>query len=296
MSGAPVTAPIAGTTTANQYNPATYVNTGSSVDTRGLNNYDLERLNTISTILGPNAGTLAIEPHKRFRDFGNPSPLGLSAFALTTMVLSLVNVSARQLATPNIVIGLALFYGGLVQLLAGMWEFACGNTFAGVALSSYGGFWLSFGVIFIPFFNIEGAYDTNATSGRFADAVGVYLICWAVFTFLLLICTLRSTVAFFLLFFTLDLAFIMLAIGYFREAQGDDNFGDCLKAGGYFGILAAALAWINALSGIQDKQNSFKFMLVPLLPFPWSEHGRVGRSSRPARREKETGFEDDGSH
>ena len=86
----------------------------------GINTSDLERLNTLSTILGPDAGTLSVEPHKRFRNFGNPSPLGLCAFALTTMVLSLVNVRARHLGNPNIVIGLALFYGGLCQLLSGM--------------------------------------------------------------------------------------------------------------------------------------------------------------------------------
>jgi len=56
------------------------------------------------------------------RKFANPAPLGLSAFALTTFVLSLLNLNARNLAGINsIVIGLAFGYGGLVQLLAGMW-------------------------------------------------------------------------------------------------------------------------------------------------------------------------------
>lgn len=269
------TAPVAtqynnNTTSANQYNPNQAYAGNGSIDTSGL---DLERLNTLSTILGPNAGSLSVEPHKRFRDFGNPSPLGLSAFALTTMVLSLVNVHARHNTTPNIVIGLALFYGGLCQLLAGMWEFAVGNTFGATALSSYGGFWMSFAVIFIPFFNIEQAYTTG-----FADAVGIYLICWAVFTFLLLLCTLKSTVMFFSLFFTLLMAFILLAVGYFREAEGHADGGNILKAGGYFGILAACIAWYNALAGIVEKHNSF--FAVPVLPFPWSEAGRVGRSSR----------------
>jgi len=55
------------------------------------------------------------------RKFGNPAPLGLCAFALTTFVLSLINVGARDLTAPNIVVALAFGYGGLVQLLAGMW-------------------------------------------------------------------------------------------------------------------------------------------------------------------------------
>lgn len=250
-------------TNATQYNA-----NGGSINTSGL---DLERLQTISTILGPNAGSLSVEPHKRFRDFGNPSPLGLSAFALTTMVLSLINVRARHVTKPNIVVGLAFFYGGLAQLLAGMWEFAVGNTFGATALSSYGSFWLSFGFVLLPFSGIESAYTTG-----FADALGIYLICWAVFTFMLLLCTLKSTVMFFSLFFTLLMAFILLAIGYFREAEA--NSVEILKAGGYFGIFAAAIAWYNALAGIVEKHNSF--FAVPVMPFPWSEAGRVGRSSR----------------
>lgn len=55
------------------------------------------------------------------RKFANPAPLGLSAFALTTFVLSLINLGTRGLTEPNIVIALAFGYGGLVQLLAGMW-------------------------------------------------------------------------------------------------------------------------------------------------------------------------------
>ena len=55
------------------------------------------------------------------RKFANPAPLGLSAFALTTFVLSLINVQAHNVHTPNIVVALAYGYGGLVQLLAGMW-------------------------------------------------------------------------------------------------------------------------------------------------------------------------------
>lgn len=62
-----------------------------------------------------------------FRKFGNPAPLGLCAFALTTFVLSLVNANARNVSVPNIVVGLAYSYGGLIQLLAGMWEMAVGS-------------------------------------------------------------------------------------------------------------------------------------------------------------------------
>jgi len=94
---------------------------------------------------------------------------------------------------------------------------------------------------------------------------------WFIFTFLLLICTLRSTVAFFFLFFTLDLAFLMLGIGYLMGGNAA-----LLKAGGVFGILAAFTAWYNALAGIADSSNSF--FLIPVAHFPWSDKGRERRA------------------
>jgi succinate-acetate transporter protein len=69
---------------------------------------------------------------------------------------------------------IALAYGGLAQFCAGMWEFACGNTFGALAFTSYGAFWISFACIFIPFFNVEGAYSTK---GELHAALGHYLIC-----------------------------------------------------------------------------------------------------------------------
>jgi hypothetical protein len=58
--------------------------------------------------------------------------------------------------------------------MAGMWEFACGNTFGALAFTSYGGFWISFACIFIPWFNVAGAYTDKA---ELANALGHYLIC-----------------------------------------------------------------------------------------------------------------------
>jgi succinate-acetate transporter protein len=124
----------------------------------------------------------------RFRQFANPAPLGLSGFALTTFVLSLINVHARNVAVPNIIIGLgipvspislteALAYGGLAQFLAGMWEFTTGNVFGVVAFTSYGAFWISFATLFIPAFGIGAAYTAADPSGaEFANAVGHYLL------------------------------------------------------------------------------------------------------------------------
>jgi succinate-acetate transporter protein len=133
-------------------------------------------------------------------------------------------------------------------------EMAVGNTFGATALSSYGGFWLSFAIILTPGgFQIASTLEETSRA-PFYNSFGLYLMGWFIFTTLLLICTLRSTVAFFLLFFTLDLAFLLLGIGYLN-ASATAPQGDCIKAGGYFGLFAAFLAWYNALAGIADNSN-----------------------------------------
>lgn len=130
---------------------------------------------------------------------------------------------------------------------------AVGNTFGATALSSYGGFWISIAIVLTPSFGIGAAYKTT-TSGvnDFNNAYGYFLMGWFIFTTILLLCTLRSTLAFFLLFFTLDLAFLFLACGHLTaNSKGAPN-NNLLRAGGYFGIFAAFLAWYNALAGIAD--------------------------------------------
>ncbi|EXJ95830.1 hypothetical protein A1O1_00955 [Capronia coronata CBS 617.96] len=210
------------------------------------------------------------------RKFANPAPLGLCAFALTTFVLSLINLGTRGVSVPNIIISLGFGYGGLVQLLAGMWEMAVGNTFGATALSSYGGFWISFAIILTPGgFEIESTIETAAGSKTLLDCIGFYLMGWFIFTTILLFCTLKSTVAFFMLFFTLDLCFLFLGIAYLEHENGAPRTS-CLRAGGAFGILAAFTAWYNALAGIADTSNSF--FIIPVAHFPWSERGKAARS------------------
>merc|ERR1711939_21080 len=212
------------------------------------------------------------------RKFANPAPLGLSAFALTTFVLSLINIGVRGVHEPNIVVALAFGYGGLVQLLAGMWEMAVGNTFGATALSSYGGFWLSLAIVLTPGgFEIEPTLEESEGAAGLLNNIGLFLMGWFIFTFILLICTLKSTVAFFFLFFTLDLAFLLLGIGYLRPVDGAPSPG-CTRAGGAFGILAAFAAWYNALAGIADTSNSF--FIIPVAHFPWSEKGKAARAEK----------------
>src|ERR1700746_3972192 len=133
----------------------------------------------------------------------NPAPLGLSAFALTTFVLSSSNAGFLFPGVGtggDVVIGLALFYGGLVQLVAGVQEFRAGNTFGATAFCSYGGFWLSIGVIFPP-------------------AFGVFRLGWTIFTCLMVLGTLRANLALIVVFALLFVTFLVLAIGYLAGAS-----------------------------------------------------------------------------
>lgn len=189
-------------------------------------------------------------------EFANPAPIGLCAFALTTLVLSLYNARAMGIKVNAVVLGLSCFYGGAVQFLAGVWELLIGNTFGGTALTSYGAFWLAFSAINIEAFGIKAAYTKE---GELANAVGFFLLGWALFTFMLVLVTLKSTVAFFSLFFFLFITFVLLAAG---DLSGHIKV---TRAGGCIGVLTAFLGFYNAFAGVANPTNSyFTAKTIPL--------------------------------
>ncbi len=166
----------------------------------------------------------------------DPAPLGLAAFALTTMVLSIVN--AGWIDAEPVVFGLALAYGGLTQLFAGMWEFARGNTFGAVAFSSYGGFWLSF-------WWLTGHTDLSSLSPTAAaNGVGLYLVCWGFFTLYMTIAATRVSTAVLAVFVLLTITYGLLAAG---EFAGSSSLG---HIGGYLGIATALAAWYASFAGV----------------------------------------------
>jgi len=234
------------------------------------------RIETNNQLRAPHGGELNPGVHAPVaaqKKIANPAPLGLGAFALTTFVLSLINVGANSITEPNLVVALAYGYGGLIQLLAGMWEMAVGNTFGATALSSYGGFWISFGIVLTPAFGIVDSYTQKDGSSTFAGVFALYLWGWFFFTTCCLLLTLRSTVMFFALFFTLDMAFLFLALQHqVTDASTAASLG---VTGGSFGLAAAFLAWYNMFAGMAD--NSNWFFTVPVIHFPWSDTVRAAR-------------------
>lgn len=186
----------------------------------------------------------------------NPAPLGLLSFASTTLLLSFINVSARGVNAPQGAVGMALGVGGLAQLLAGMWEFAAGNTFGATAFSSYGGFWLSFAALLIPGTGILEGLGDEAD-----NLLGFYLGTWFIFTFIMLIACLRSNIGLVALFFFLDLTFMLLMIGKFMPTNINIT-----KAGGGLGIVTAAIAYYVGASELMPRHQSYFTLPTYALP------------------------------
>lgn len=183
----------------------------------------------------------------------NPIPLGLGALAFTTAVLGCVYAgfiipSARSnISIVSIVVGAALFYGGIVQILAGMWEFRKDNTIAATVFSSYGGFLAALGAIFIPGLGIFGALTQTKVMPQ---ALGLFFLCWTIFTGVLFLASLRTSVAFLIVLGLLFLSYLLLTIG---ELAGG-NVG-ALIIGGWLGIITALVAWYTALAGMLDSAH-----------------------------------------
>ena len=142
----------------------------------------------------------------------DPAPLGLAAFALTTFLLSLVNAGVMPKDTEPVMLGVALAFGGVAQLLAGMWEFRKGNVFGATVFTSYGAFWLSFWA-YLTF------YAEGIPAEHHGVAAGWYLIAWAIFTTLMLVAALRTTAVLATLFAVVAVVFVLLALGSVRHGR-----------------------------------------------------------------------------
>lgn len=139
-----------------------------------------------------------------------------------------------------------------------MWEFRTGNTFGATAFSSYGGFWLSYALIFVPGAGIQAAYEGHEDVLK--KSLGIYLISWAIMTAFLLIASHRSNVGMVALFFFLFVTFVLLAAAEFNSSLTTQ------RAAGAFGVITSAVAWYDALSGLLTKQSSYFTLPVGHLP------------------------------
>jgi succinate-acetate transporter protein len=193
----------------------------------------------------------------------DPGPLGLAGFAATTFVLSSFNANLIDASLLTVVLPLALFYGGLVQLLAGMWEFKKGNTFGATAFGSYGAFWLSYAA-YVKF--VAGSLPASTAH----QATGLFLLIWAVFTVYMTVAALRTSGALLAVFAFLSATFIVLTVAEFAQSTS------ATKVGGWLGLVTALLAWYASFAGVTNA--TWKRSVVPVFAGTGDRVARAPRS------------------
>jgi hypothetical protein len=187
----------------------------------------------------------------------NPAPLGLAAFAGTTFMLSMMNTDLVSHTGLTGVLPMALAYGGLAQLIAGIWEFRTGNTFGAVAFCSYGAFWISF--YFLVTVGLKGVPLREVDS-----VLGLYLYTWTIFTFLMFFAALRTTGAVAVVLLLLAVTFLVLAIGNSALSGGTATINGTIKIGGYLGLVTAIAAWYTAIAAVLA--STFGRDILPVFP------------------------------
>jgi succinate-acetate transporter protein len=150
-----------------------------------------------------------------------------------------------------VLFGLAVVYGGVAQLLAGMWEFRRGNTFGALTFGSYGAFWLALWVF-------DQFLVQRVPAAESGNALALYLIVWAVFSASLWVASVRTTAAVSVTLALLTVGLVVLGIGYAGAHP------DLIKIGGWVGLAAAVAAWYAAFAGVIN--STFERTVLPLVP------------------------------
>jgi succinate-acetate transporter protein len=197
-------------------------------------------------------------------NWGNSAPLALLAFAVTTLMLSMVNANWIDKGVEPVVFAVALMFGGLTQLIAGIIQLRTGNTFSGVLFSGFGAFWLSL-------FAYVQWFAAAVPLLQRGHALGLFLYAFGIFVAVMVAASFRTNAVVVLALADLVLVFFLLAAG---------NYGAHTTAthwGGYLGIVAAALAFYLALAELCE----FSYARSVLPVFPLSAH-RWGRHKEPA--------------
>jgi len=188
------------------------------------------------------------------KTFANTTPLAILGFLLSLSPLSADLMGWRGTGGAGVGaagIGTYFFFGGLLMILGAVGEFILGNTFPFVVFGSFGAFWLSFAATLQPFYGAWGAYatdPTNAASGlenpAFYASFAFFLLAMALLCLIYLICSIRTNIAFFIIFLTLTIAFGCLSGSYWQVANGNTALAGTLqKTGGAFLFVTSASGW-----------------------------------------------------
>lgn len=198
-------------------------------------------------------------------NFGSPAPLAISSYCLTMFLFSLVNCGARGLSNSKAFIGLTLFYAGFVEILGGFWCILFENAWGGTMTTAFGAFWFSYGMILIDAWGCVSSYAENMA--EFYNAMGFFLMAWAIFAFIMFSLTFRSTWVLFLMIFFIAFNLTLLSAAQFCMASGlTTAYAHLTKAGGVVGVLASVLGWYSVYEGLATKENSVFVPPVLLMP------------------------------
>ncbi|CEL03214.1 hypothetical protein ASPCAL04371 [Aspergillus calidoustus] len=181
------------------------------------------------------------------RTFANPSPLGLLSFATGIFLVATLGLHARGVQTPNVFLGVLIFFGGLGQFTAAVMEFFTGNTFGATLWASYSAFNFSYAMIYIPGTGILASYtdaETCALSPEFNQAIAIYLWAWFILNTLYVIAAVRSSWVLFVDLAVLSLGFLLLAVGFMEESD------DVLTAGYAIMLVTAFLSYWAGCAGL----------------------------------------------
>ena len=178
----------------------------------------------------------------------NPGPLGLLGFGMTTVLLNIHNAGLLPLSIMIVAMGIAL--GGLAQIIAGIRELCQGNTFAGTAFTAYGLFWWSLVIIWVNPFAASGIESADKI------AMGYYLLLWGIFTFFMFIGTLKHNRATQVVFGSLTILFVLLALGDFTGNHAITTIA------GFEGIFCGFSAIYSAVGQILNEE--YGKTIIPL--------------------------------
>ncbi|KAF2850482.1 hypothetical protein T440DRAFT_479181 [Plenodomus tracheiphilus IPT5] len=243
--------------------------TRDGVYTNGYNNhqhldasYDsnaaLQRIQTAGSIsISPELfEKLYLSPQNKVKGdlrktFGNPTPLALIGFLLSLTPLSWTLMGWRGAGGNGAAsIGWYYFAGGLLMILGGLGEWILGNTFPFVVFASFGAFWLGYAATLQPTYGAYSLYrdpsnasSTGLESVGFNVGVGYFMICMGMLCFVFLICSVRTNLVFFMIFFTLVPAFGFLGGTFLQTANGRPALAARLSE------AAGAFAFVTCLSG-----------------------------------------------
>lgn len=179
----------------------------------------------------------------------DPAPLALGAFGLTTFLLSWINAGFASPAEIPVVIATAWFYGGVIQVLVGMWELRLNRLFPAVTFGSYGAFWISFALF-------QTFYADKVPAAAAGSATALLLAPWIVFTLYMLIGAFRTNVALVIAFVLVEGVLVPSVIGF-----SGGNLG-ALHLAGWAGLLLALDVWYVAAAEIIN--HEFGRQVLPL--------------------------------